>query len=106
MFTRYKVMISMQNDNIIEYLERLALLKFSDEEKEKLKKEVEKIIELFNALLKVEGLDNVEPLYHVIELELPLRDDEPLHHLDIEHEMLKDNAILENGYVKAPKTVG
>jgi Asp-tRNA(Asn)/Glu-tRNA(Gln) amidotransferase C subunit len=56
--------------------------------------------------MEVRDLDKVEPLYHVVEIELPLRDDEPLDRVDIDHELLSGNAILENGYIKAPKTIG
>ncbi len=96
----------MQESDVIDYLERLALLKFTESEREKVRIEITKIIELFNELMKVEELDRVEPLYHVIEIELPLRDDEPLDTVDSSHELLSENAILENGYIKAPKTVG
>lgn len=96
----------MQESDVIDYLERLALLKFTESEREKVRIEIIKIIELFNELMKVEELDRVEPLYHVIEIELPLRDDEPLDTVDSSHELLSENAILENGYIKAPKTVG
>uniref|UniRef100_A0A7J2U1L5 Asp-tRNA(Asn)/Glu-tRNA(Gln) amidotransferase subunit GatC n=1 Tax=Ignisphaera aggregans TaxID=334771 RepID=A0A7J2U1L5_9CREN len=96
----------LQESDVIDYLERLALLKFTESEREKVRIEIIKIIELFNELMKVEELDRVEPLYHVIEIELPLRDDEPLDTVDSSHELLSENAILENGYIKAPKTVG
>jgi aspartyl/glutamyl-tRNA(Asn/Gln) amidotransferase C subunit len=96
----------LYESSIIDYLEKLALLKFTDEERKRIGSEIEKIIELFSELMKVEELDIVEPLYHVVEIEMPLRDDEPLDEIDINHELLSGNAILENGYVKAPKTVG
>jgi aspartyl-tRNA(Asn)/glutamyl-tRNA(Gln) amidotransferase subunit C len=96
----------LYESSIIDYLEKLALLKFTDEERKRIESEIEKIVELFSELMKVEGLDIVEPLYHVVEIELPLRDDEPLDEIDINHELLSGNAVLENGYVKAPKTVG
>lgn len=99
-------MLSSSDSNILEYLERLTLIKFNEEEKKRVYEEIKKVIELFNEVMKVEGLDNVEPLYHVVEIELPLREDEVLDAIDENHELLKDNAILENDYVKAPKTVG
>jgi aspartyl/glutamyl-tRNA(Asn/Gln) amidotransferase C subunit len=96
----------LQEGDIVSYLERLALLRFTESEREKVRSEVTKIIELFNELMEVRDLDKVEPLYHVVEIELPLRDDEPLDRVDIDHELLSGNAILENGYIKAPKTIG
>jgi aspartyl/glutamyl-tRNA(Asn/Gln) amidotransferase C subunit len=96
----------LYESSVIDYLEKLALLKFTDEEKKRIESEIGKIVELFSELVNVEGLDIVEPLYHVVEIELPLRDDEPLNGIDTNHELLSGNAVLENGYVKAPKTVG
>ncbi|MEM1594301.1 MAG: Asp-tRNA(Asn)/Glu-tRNA(Gln) amidotransferase subunit GatC, partial [Ignisphaera sp.] len=91
--------MSSSDSNILEYLERLTLIKFNEEEKKRVYEEIKKVIELFNEVMKVEGLDNVEPLYHVVEIELPLREDEVLDAIDENHELLKDNAILENDYV-------
>lgn len=92
-------------DDIIEYLERLALISFTEDEKGKLFSEIEKIIQMFNALMDIEGLDQYEPLYHVHDIPLSLRGDEFLEGIDEGREILKDNAILLNGYVKAPKTL-
>lgn len=89
----------------VEYLERLALISFTKEERKKLAKEIEKIIEMFNTINSVKDLDKWEPLYHVHEISLPLREDEDVEEIDIERENLRNNAILVEGYVKAPKTV-
>ncbi|MCC6016479.1 MAG: Asp-tRNA(Asn)/Glu-tRNA(Gln) amidotransferase subunit GatC [Desulfurococcaceae archaeon] len=91
--------------DIIEYLERLALISFTREEREKLIKELNKIIEMFNLINSVEGLDKWEPLYHVHDIPLTLREDDVVEGIDSERSILKDNAILVEGYVKAPKTV-
>jgi aspartyl/glutamyl-tRNA(Asn/Gln) amidotransferase C subunit len=91
--------------DIIEYLERLALVSFTREEREKLIKELNKIIEMFNLINSVEGLDKWEPLYHVHDIPLTLREDDVVEGIDSERSILKDNAILVEGYVKAPKTV-
>lgn len=91
--------------DIIEYIERLALISFTEEEKKKLTKEIEKIIEMFNTINSVSDLDKWEPLYHVHEISLPLRNDENVEGLDVERENLRGNAMLMNGYVKAPKTI-
>ncbi len=97
-------MYILSND-LIEYLERLTLIKFSDDERMKVKVEVDKIVNLFNELRNVEGLDKYEPLFHVHEVSTPLREDEALDRVDEEHSMLKDNALLVDCYVKAPKTM-
>lgn len=91
--------------DIIEYLEKLVLILFTKEEKAKLIQEVERIIEMFNMLNAIENLEQWEPLYHVHDIPLPLRNDDEVEGVDEEHNMLKDNAILIDGYVKAPKTI-
>lgn len=93
------------NKDIVEYLEKLALISFTYEERKKLVEELGKIIEMFNLINSIENLDNWEPLYHVHDVPLPLREDEAIDVIDSERAMLKDNATLVNGYVKAPKTV-
>ncbi|MEM3981020.1 MAG: Asp-tRNA(Asn)/Glu-tRNA(Gln) amidotransferase subunit GatC [Ignisphaera sp.] len=93
------------NDDVIDYIEKLALISFTNEERIKLVKELEKIIEMFNTVNTVEGLEKWEPLYHVHDISLPLRDDSESEEVDFEKTMLKDNAVLINGYVKAPKTI-
>ncbi|MCS7111852.1 MAG: aspartyl/glutamyl-tRNA amidotransferase subunit C [Ignisphaera sp.] len=90
--------------DVVEYLERLILIRFSDDERERIKVEIDKIINLFNELKNVEGIDRYEPLFHVHEVPSPLRVDETFDKVDEEHSMLRDNALLVNGYVKAPKT--
>ncbi|MEM1526135.1 MAG: Asp-tRNA(Asn)/Glu-tRNA(Gln) amidotransferase subunit GatC [Ignisphaera sp.] len=97
-------MVYTSND-VIDRIERLALISFNDEERRKLLKELEKIIEMFNTVNMVEELDQWEPLYHVHDISLSLRDDNEVEEVDDERTMLRDNAILVNGYVKAPKTV-
>lgn len=103
MLWRYKV-IEMYK-NIIEYLERLVLIEFTEDEKERIEKEIEKIIEMFNTLNVVENLDQWEPLYHVHDISLSLREDEATEGIDGEHTTLQSNAILIDKYVKAPRTV-
>jgi len=93
------------SNDVIDRIERLALISFNDEERRKLLKELEKIIEMFNTVNMVEELDQWEPLYHVHDISLSLRDDNEVEEVDDERTMLRDNAILVNGYVKAPKTV-
>lgn len=91
--------------DVIEYLERLALISFTSEEREKLCKELNKIIEMFNLINSVENIDKWEPLYHVHDIPLLLREDDTVGDIDQERVMLKDNAVLVEGYVKAPRTI-
>lgn len=91
--------------NIIEYLERLVLISFTEEERKKLLQEIDKVIEMFNLLNAIEDLDRWDPLFHVHDIPLLLRDDDIVEEIDIERKMLSDNVELVNGHVKAPKTV-
>lgn len=94
-----------EGEKLIEYIESLVLLRFNENEKAKLLDEISKIIDLFNELRGVPNLDQYEPLYHVHDLTLKLRDDEPKDHVDLNRELLQNNAVLEGEYVRAPKTV-
>ncbi|MEM1541787.1 MAG: Asp-tRNA(Asn)/Glu-tRNA(Gln) amidotransferase subunit GatC [Ignisphaera sp.] len=91
--------------DIIEYLENLVLIKFTEDEKNRIQKEVKNIIDMFNMLNTVEDLNNWEPLYHVHDISLPLREDEETESIDEEHGMLEENTILIDNYVKAPRTI-
>uniref|UniRef100_A0A7C4D075 Asp-tRNA(Asn)/Glu-tRNA(Gln) amidotransferase subunit GatC n=1 Tax=Ignisphaera aggregans TaxID=334771 RepID=A0A7C4D075_9CREN len=93
------------NSDIIEYLENLVLIKFTEVEKNRIRKEIDKIIDMFNTLNTVKNLNDWEPLYHVHDISLPLREDHETEESDEEHEILKENTILINDYVKAPRTV-
>lgn len=97
-------MVYTDND-VIDHIERLALISFTNEERIRLVRELEKIIEMFNTVNTIEGLDKWEPLYHVHDISLPLRDDDEVEEVDFERTMLRDNAVLVDGYVKAPKTI-
>jgi len=93
------------SEDIITYLEKLVLVKFNEDEKERVRVEINRIVDLFNVLKNMKELDIYEPLFHVHEISSPLRDDEVLDKLDEEYKMLKENAVLVQGYVKAPKTM-
>ena len=92
-------------DDIVEYLERLVLIEFGDKERQRISREIGKIMDMFSALNAVEDLDKWEPLYHVHDISMPLRSDEEVGAVDEEREMLKSNSVLVEGYVKAPKTI-
>lgn len=97
--------MNIDRDDIIEYLEKLILIKFTDDERKKIEKEIEKIIEMFDMLNSVENIEHWEPLYHVHDISLLLREDEEIENVDYEHTTIKRNAVIVDGYVKAPKTV-
>uniref|UniRef100_A0A7C2ZRZ7 Asp-tRNA(Asn)/Glu-tRNA(Gln) amidotransferase subunit GatC n=1 Tax=Ignisphaera aggregans TaxID=334771 RepID=A0A7C2ZRZ7_9CREN len=92
------------DSNIIDYLCNLALVSFTDAEKDRLVREIEKIMDMFSMLNNAENLEQWGPLYHVHDVSLHLRSDDELGDIDPERSLLKDNALIVEGYVKAPKT--
>ncbi len=60
--------------NEIEYLGHLARIELSEEEKEKLKKDIEKILEYISKLNEI-NTENISPTYHVLPLSNVFRDD-------------------------------
>jgi aspartyl-tRNA(Asn)/glutamyl-tRNA(Gln) amidotransferase subunit C len=86
----------------IEYVSKLALLDLSEEEKEKLSKQLNNILSYFK---KLENLDthDVEPTRHPIKgLNNVFREDEPWEGLTQE-EALKNAEHKKDGYFKAPR---
>jgi len=86
----------------IDHLSKLALLDLSEEEKEKLSKQLGDIINYFK---KLDELDtsNVKPTTHPIDgLKNVFREDEPWESLSTE-EALKNAKHKKDGYFKAPR---
>jgi len=86
----------------IEYVSKLALLDLSEEEKEKLSKQLNNILSHFK---KLEDLDTseVEPTRHPIEgLSNVFREDEPWEGLS-QKEALKNAEEKKDGFFKAPR---
>ena len=86
----------------IEHISKLALLELSEEEKEKLSKQLGDILAYFK---KLNDLDtsNVIPTTHPIEgLSNVFREDEPWESLSNE-EATKNSKYKQDGYFKAPR---
>lgn len=86
----------------IEYVSKLALLDLSEEEKEKLSKQLNNILSHFK---KLEDLDTseVEPTRHPIEgLSNVFREDKPWEGLS-QKEALKNAEHKKEGFFKAPR---
>ena len=86
----------------IDYLSKLALLDLTEEEKEKLSKQLRDIISYFK---KLNDLDtsNVKPTTHAIEgLKNVFREDIPWKSLSNE-DALKNAEHKKDGYFKAPR---
>ena len=59
------------------HVARLARLRLSDEEVERFQRELSTILDHIETINEIEGLDEVEPTSHVVEVENVLRADEP-----------------------------
>ena len=62
---------------MIDKLARLALLNLKEDEKKKLQKDIERILEHINQLKEVD-VEGVPPTYHPEGMTIPLREDEPV----------------------------
>lgn len=86
----------------IEHLSKLALLELSEEEKEKLPKQLGDILDYFKKLNDIDT-SNVDPTTHPIEgLSNVFREDEPWESLSNE-EATKNTKYKQDGYFKAPR---
>jgi len=81
-------------DDIINHLAHLARLSFSDEEKENLKQDLEKMTGFVEKLKEI-NTTGVEPLLHITDAENVLREDE------VNQTITKEEALLN-----APHTNG
>ncbi|AEE94288.1 MULTISPECIES: Asp-tRNA(Asn) amidotransferase subunit GatC [Acidianus] len=90
------------DDQLIEKLQRLALVEINDNEKEIIKNDISKILEFFNKINEL-NLENVDPLFHPIP-QGKLRKDEIKTPLDRDS-ALQNVKRKENGYIIGPSTV-
>jgi aspartyl-tRNA(Asn)/glutamyl-tRNA(Gln) amidotransferase subunit C len=59
------------------HVARLARLRLSDEEVERFQRELSTILDHIETINEIEGLEEVQPTSHVVEVENVLRADEP-----------------------------
>jgi aspartyl-tRNA(Asn)/glutamyl-tRNA(Gln) amidotransferase subunit C len=87
----------------VEYVANLAKLDLSEEEKNRLMLDMERIISFFD---KISNLDTSEisPTDHVIPVKNVFRDDKACNSYDRE-EMLKNAPSKEKGYFKVPRII-
>ena len=91
------------NDTIVDKVAGLAKLEFKGEEKEALKKDMERILTFMDLLNEVDT-EGVEPLKYVTEGMLNLRKDES--HTDItKKEALENAPSKDSDYFKVPKVL-
>lgn len=91
------------DDRTIEHLSELAKLQPGDEERERIKKDLGKILSFVE---KMEELDTegVEPLRHVLDESADPRPDEIRDEVD-QQEALKNAPERDSDYIKVPKFV-
>lgn len=87
----------------VEYIANLARLEFKEEEKEKFTEQFNKILEYIDKLNELDT-ENVEPLYHVIDLKNVFREDEVKPSYPRE-EILKNAPSKTEFFFKVPKVI-
>ncbi len=87
----------------VERVSKLALINLSEEEKKLLIKDMARIIDFFNMINELKGLDDVEPLFMMPRGEPVLRDDEVGECLSI-NEVLMNVKEKEDRFIKGPRT--
>ncbi|BCU71130.1 Asp-tRNA(Asn) amidotransferase subunit GatC [Stygiolobus caldivivus] len=91
------------DEKLLEKLQNLALIEIKEGEKDKLKKDLQNILQFFDKINQLD-LTNVEPLFHPLSSG-KLRKDEPLKTLTRD-EALQNVKRKENGYIVGPRTYG
>lgn len=90
--------------NDVEKIAKLAKLRFTDEETEKLQGEMNKVLEYIDTLDDIPNLDKVEPLENINETENVFRDDVSEICLSKE-EALKNAPEKTENFFKVPKVL-
>jgi aspartyl-tRNA(Asn)/glutamyl-tRNA(Gln) amidotransferase subunit C len=92
------------SDELIDHLCDLAKLAFSEEEKERMKADFEKMLAFIEKINEL-PLEGVEPLIHIHEYrETPLREDEPITEIT-QAEALLNAPRKDSDYFRVPKFV-
>lgn len=90
-------------DEMIDYVSSLARLDLNEEEKQKTRGEIEKIIDYMDVLNTL-NTDGVEPMSHVLPQVNVFREDVALPSLERD-EILKNAPVTENGAFEVPSTL-
>ena len=90
--------------NDVEKIAQLAKLKFTDEEKEKLRGEMNKVLDYIDTLNEIPDLDKIEPLENINNTENVFRDDVSEKCLTRE-EALKNAPEKTENFFKVPKVL-
>lgn len=90
------------DDKLIDHLSKLARLTF--EETERLKSDLQKIIDYFEILSEVDT-EGIEPMYTPIEEPCKLRESEPKSHENVEA-IIENFPEKEGRFIKVPSIYG
>jgi aspartyl-tRNA(Asn)/glutamyl-tRNA(Gln) amidotransferase subunit C len=88
----------------VEYIAKLAKLKFNAEETEKLQQEMNKILEYIDTLNEIPDLDKIEPLENINNTENVLREDIAEKSISKE-DALKNAPEKTDNFFKVPKVL-
>lgn len=88
----------------VEHIAKLAKLRFSEKEKEKLRKDMNKVLDYIDTLNEIPNLDKVEPLENVTDTENVFREDVSEKCLTKE-EALKNAPSKTENFFKVPKVL-
>ena len=91
------------DDTVMENIEILAKLSMSEDEREEMRTELEKILDYVEKLHELET-ENVEAASHIVPLENVFREDEVTNG-DAQEEMLANTPVKKEGQYQVPKTV-
>ncbi len=101
---RLFIFVSMEvNDKLISKLATLSRLRFNDEEKETIKKDLEQMIQFVSKLQEVDT-ENIAPLLHISQNKNCMRADIVEGSIS-RKEALKSAALHDNTYFKVPKII-
>lgn len=94
----------MISRNVVEQIAELARLDFSPEEKEQFLEQFARIVEYVEAIKKLEGLEQYEPLVNVLGIENVFRDDQVQPSLPPE-EALRNAPSRKELFFRVPKVI-
>jgi len=91
------------DDKTLENIAHLARLEFVDDEKEKIKNDLSRMLSFIDQLNELDT-SNVEPLIYLSDRINVLRNDE-VHQEITQKEALKNAPLKDSDYFKVPKTI-
>lgn len=92
------------DDSLISKLERLSRLKLDEEERESIKTDLNKILQMVETLQELDTSD-VEPLVYVNQSKRPEREDVVANELDVNDSISNAPKKHEDGFFVVPKVI-